>query len=267
MILALLIYQYVFLMKRTQCPCLSVIVCLFMLSSGYAFSDEIRVAVASNFSPVMKNLAARFEENTGHIVTLISGSTGKHYAQIKHGAPFHAFFSADVERAKRLEEEGDALVGSRFTYAIGHLVLWSPEAAYVDASSKVLERAEYRHLAIANPKLAPYGKAAQEVLQTMGLWSLTQARLVRGENISQTFQFVKSGNAELGFVAYSQLKPPTLSEPSITGSFWLVPQQLYTPIEQQVVLLQDNSAARDFLLFVKSETSQSIIQRYGYSTP
>ena len=253
-------------MKLARSLSILVTTCLFALSSGYVSSDEIRVAVASNFSPVMKKLAENFEANTHHTVTLITGSTGKHYAQIKHGAPFHIFFAADIERAKRLEEEGDAVIGSRFTYAIGHIVLWSPEAGYVDINNNVLESAEYRHLAIANPKLAPYGKAAQEVLESLELWSSTQVRLVRGENISQTFQFVKSGNAELGFIAYSQIKKSAQFEQKVEGSFWLVPQELYTPIEQQAVLLQDNPVAREFLLFVKSEASKSIIHNYGYST-
>ncbi len=254
-------------MKLVRPLSLLVTTCLFALFSGGVSSDEIRVAVASNFVPVMKILAEHFEANTHHTVTLISGSTGKHYAQIKHGAPFHVFFAADVERAKRLEEEGDAVMGSRFTYTIGHLVLWSPETGYVGANSKVLESAEYRHLAIANPKLAPYGRAAKEVLEAIGLWSSTQASLVRGENIGQAFQFVKSGNAELGFIAYSQIKNPTQFEQKMTGSFWMVPQQLYSPIEQQAVLVKNNSAAREFILFVKSEASQSIIQKHGYSTP
>jgi len=255
------------LMKLARSFYLFATIGLFMLYSGHVASGEIRVAVASNFSPVMKSLAKRFEANTHHTITLIFGSTGKHYAQIKHGAPFHAFFSADAERATRLEEEGDAVAGSRFTYAIGHIVLWSPETDYIDANGKVLESTRYRHLAIANPKLAPYGKAAQEVLQTMGLWSAKQASLVRGENIGQTFQFVKSGNAELGFIAYSQIKKPEQFEQKIAGSLWLIPKQLYTPILQQAVLLQDNPIAREFLSFVKSEASQSIIQAYGYSTP
>ena len=251
-------------MKLVRSLALLVTIFLFALSSGYVSSDEIRVAVASNFSPVMKKLAKKFEANTHHTVTLISGSTGKHYAQVKHGAPFHVFFAADTERAQRLEAEGDAVAGSRFTYAIGHIALWSPEAGYVDENSNVLENAKFRHLAIANPKLAPYGKAAQEILESLALWSSTQTRLVRGENVSQTFQFVKSGNAELGFIAYSQI---IQLEPNVAGSFWLVPQALYTPIEQQAVLLQDNPAAREFMLFIKSESSQSIIHNYGYSTP
>jgi molybdate transport system substrate-binding protein len=195
---------------------------------------------------------------------LIFGSTGKHYAQIKNGAPFDAFFAADVRRPELLEKEGVALPGSRFTYAIGKLVLWSPKTGYVDPDASILERGEFHHLAIANPKLAPYGKAAQEILQALGLWDRHSGRLVRGENIGQTFQFVDSGNAEFGFVAYSQVKHP--NQP-IKGSFWEVPQSLYTPIKQQAVLLKDKEAARVFLSFVRSDEALKIIHDYGYDTP
>lgn len=227
-------------------------------------AGEIHVAVASNFTEAIKSIAGRFEASTGHRVTLISGSTGKQYAQIINGAPFDAFFAADVRRPKLLEEEAIARPGSRFTYAIGKVILWSPKAGYVDNNIKVLEQENYRYLAIANPKLAPYGKAAQEVLQAHGLWDALQGRMVRGENIGQAFQFVKSGNAELGFVAYSQVKRP--GHP-IEGSFWEVPQSLYSPIEQQAVLLKDSDTARAFLLFVKSDESLDIIRGFGYGTP
>lgn len=238
--------------------------CLFLLGAGQAVSGEIRVAVASNFNSVIKHLAERFESSTGHSVILIFGSTGKHYAQIRHGAPFHAFLAADLERPKRLEEEGYTVPNSRFTYAIGHIALWSPKPGYVSANGDVLESTKYHYLAIGNPKLAPYGKAAKEVLKSKGLWHSKQARIVRGENIAQTFQFVKSGNAQLGFIAYSQIKQPNKM---IEGSWWLVPQALYTPIEQQAVLLKNNDLAHQFLSFVKSEASRTIIQSYGYSTP
>ena len=235
-----------------------------MLVPGRSIAEEIRVAVASNFADAMASIAMHFEASADHNVTLSFGSTGKHYAQIKNGAPFDAFFAADVRRPERLEKEGVALPGSRFTYAVGKLVLWSPEPGYVDPESSVLERHEFRHLAIANPKLAPYGKAAEEVLRARGLWGRLSGRLVRGENIGQTFQFVKSGNAELGFVAYSQVKRP--NQP-VAGSFWEAPQALYTPIEQQAVLLKDNEAARAFLAFVRSEGALKIIHEYAYDTP
>ena len=235
-----------------------------VLAPGQSMGEEIRVAVASNFTAAIASIAKRFEVGTDHKVTPIFGSTGKHYAQIKNGAPFDAFFAADVRRPEHLEKEGVALPGSRFTYAVGKVVLWSPRTGYVDPQASVLERGEFHHLAIANPKFAPYGKAAQEVLQERGLWGRLSGRLVRGENIGQTFQFVNSGNAELGFVAYSQVKRP--NQP-IEGSFWEVPQALYTRIEQQAVLLKDNEVARAFLSFVRSDEALKIIRDHGYETP
>jgi molybdate transport system substrate-binding protein len=235
-----------------------------MLAPGQTIAEEIRVAAASNFTDAITSIAKRFEATTNHKVTLIFGSTGKHYAQIKNGAPFDAFFAADVRRPELLEKESVALPGSRFTYAVGKVVLWSPKTGYVDPEGRILERGEFRYLAIANPKLAPYGKAAQEILQARRLWGRLSGRLVRGENIGQTFQFVKSGNAELGFVAYSQVKRPNQS---IEGTFWEVPQALYTSIEQQAVLLKDSVAARAFLSFVRSREALKIIHDYGYDTP
>ncbi len=227
-------------------------------------ADEIRVSAASNFTNAIKSIAQRFERNTGHKVILSFGSTGKHYAQIKNGAPFDIFFAADKRRPQLLEKEGLVVPGSRSTYAVGKIVLWSPKPGYVDGGGKVLQQRKFSHLAIANPKFAPYGRAAQEVLNKLEIWDKIKDRLVRGENISQTFHFVTSGNAELGFVAYSQLKHPGLS---IEGSFWEVPQVLYTPVEQQVVLLRDTEAARSFLSFVRSEEIREIIRRYGYGIP
>jgi molybdate transport system substrate-binding protein len=235
---------------------------ILLIITGQTKADEIHVAVASNFTDVIKILAARFEADTDHSITLISGSTGKHYAQIKNGAPFDAFFAADVERPKRLEAEGVAKPGSRFTYAMGKIVLWSPKADYVDETGQVLKQQTFHHLAIANPKLAPYGQAAQAVLQTQGLWASLQGRLVLGENIGQTFQFIKSGNAELGFVAYAQVK-----RLGHGGSLWMVPQSLYAPIEQQAVLLKENEVAQAFLSFVKNDTARKIIHKFGYDTP
>jgi len=232
-----------------------------LFTTGYSFAEDIRVAVASNFSSAMTTLAQRFEADTGHKVTLIPGSTGKHYAQIKHGAPYDVFLAADTKRPEILEQEGLALPGSRFTYAIGKIILWSPIAGIVDSEGKVLEQGAFRYLAIANPRLAPYGKAAQQVLQKRGLWGPLKGKIVRGENIGQTFQFVGSGNAEMGFVAYSQLKRPGQS---IAGSFWEVPESLYDPIEQQAVLLKNNKAARKFLLFMKSDWARDMIHRFGY---
>lgn len=234
------------------------------LGSGPVAAAELRVAAASNFTRAMTAIARVFEQNTQHRVLLSFGSTGKHYAQIRNGAPFDAFFAADARRPELLEQEGLAIPGSRFTYALGKVVLWSPQVDYVDKDGEILALGQFRHLAIANPRLAPYGVAAQQILQARGLWDELSQRLVRGENMGQAFQFVKSGNAELGFVAWSQLLLP--GHP-VEGSYWDVPQSLYRPIEQQAVLLKDNDAARAFISFMRSEEIIKIIQEHGYDTP
>lgn len=236
-------------------------ICLLLVLPCYALAETIRVAVASNFSEPIKAIAAKYEDHTGHRLILVFGSTGKHYAQIKNGAPFDLFLAADTHRPQLLEQQGIAIMGSRFTYARGQLVLWSLRNNYVDAEGKVLESGEYMHLAIANPKLAPYGKAAQEVLESRELWKTLQQRLVRGESIGQTYQFVRSGNAELGFVAYSQITRPAHIN---TGSYWIIPQALYQPIEQQAVLLENNAVARDFMSFLQKQEVKTIIKLYGY---
>ena len=236
-------------------------ICLLLLLPCYALADTIRVAVATNFSEPIKVIAAQYEKLTGHRLILVFGSTGKHYAQIKYGAPFDIFLAADRRRPQLLEQQEIAIAGSRFTYARGRLVLWSPRKDYVDAEGKVLESGEYNRLAIANPKLAPYGKAAQEVLESRGLWKAIRQRLVRGESIGQTYQFVRSGNAELGFIAYSQVKRPNHTN---TGSYWLIPQALYEPIDQQVVLLKENTVARNFMSFLQKQEVKTIITQYGY---
>jgi molybdate transport system substrate-binding protein len=228
-------------------------------------ADEILVAVATNFAAPMQAIVARFAETTGNKVVPVFGSTGKHYAQIKNGAPFAAFLAADTERPALLEKERVAVADSRFTYAVGRLVLWSPREGYVDPGGQVLTDGDYRHLAIANPVVAPYGRAAQEVLAARGLWEgLQRGRLVRGEDIGQTFQFVRSGNVELGFVAYSQVKRP--GHPP-EGSWWVVPQALYRPIEQQAVQLEDDATARAFLAFLRGDKARAIIADYGYALP
>ncbi len=260
----MLVKHKLFLIVLVAAAIVLLIAVASMLTTERATAGEIRVAVASNFADAIEDIAKRFEAKTGHRVTLTFGSTGKHYAQIKNGAPFDAFFAADIRHPELLEKEGLALPGSRFTYAVGKVVLWSPKAGYVDPEGRVLEQVDFRHLAIANPKLAPYGQAAQEVLQARGIWDKLSERLVLGENIGQTFQFVETGNAELGFVAYSQVKRP--GRP-IEGSWWDVPQTLYTPIEQQAVLLKDSDLARDFLAYVRSDEALKTIREYGYGTP
>lgn len=238
--------------------------CLFMTAAERAAADRLQVAVASNFASTLTRLAERFEQRSGHQVVVVPGSTGKHYAQIRNGAPFAAFFAADARRPERLEAEGTAAPGSRFTYAVGRLVLWSPKPGFVDAAGEVLSSGRYRHLAIANPRLAPYGEAARQALRALGLWQAHQGRLVFGENIGQTFHFVNSGNAELGLVALSQVVPP---DGAVKGSYWTLPPSLYAPIEQQAVALADTKPAREFLAFVRSEDARRIIHSFGYETP
>ena len=250
--------------RRTRSGALRALAALALVCgalSAPARAGEIRVAVATNFASAMTELVNAFEAEGEHTVVVSAGSTGAHYAQIKNGAPFELFFAADVERPALLEAEGVAVQGSRFTYAIGRVALWSPLADFVDADGHVLETASFRHLAIANPDLAPYGVAAREVLERRGLWETLRDRIVQGQDIGQAYSFVHTGNAELGFVAYSQL---VRRDVPVEGSVWLVPEELHTPIEQQAVLLKDAPAARAFLDFVKGPDARAIIRRFGY---
>lgn len=220
--------------------------------------------MASNFAAPLKVLAQAFERETGHRVLPSIGSTGALYAQVVHGAPFHVFLSADDRTPARLESEGRSVAGTRFVYATGRLALWSAQPGLVDPQGQVLARDASARLAVANPKLAPYGVAALEVLERLGQRERWQARLIQGENIAQVHQFVASGNAGLGFVALSQVMQ-TGVWPS--GSGWVVPQNLHTPLRQEAVLLQRGAsqpAARAFLDFLKSEPARRIIAAYGY---
>ena len=245
-----------------------IVVCQFFFLNE-AIADEIKIAVASNFYPTMKELVTHFESitpnsDTTNNIVLISGSSGKHYAQILNGAPFDLFFSADKLRPNMLEKEEVFNNQSRFTYALGKLALWSPFNEYVDSDGQVLYNDDFRFIAIANPKIAPYGIASKETLTSMNLWQDMEEKLVRGENIAQTFQFAKSGNAKLGFVSYSQILSLNSSS---EGSYWLVPQDMYQPIEQQAILLKDSSLGKDFLSFIKSNEALDIIKRNGYDLP
>ncbi|MEA3412618.1 MAG: molybdate ABC transporter substrate-binding protein [Pseudomonadota bacterium] len=236
-----------------------------MIPNGVCADETtLRVAVASNFRTAIEVLADQFRRETGYKVDLVFGSTGKHYAQILNGAPFDVFFAADTERPRLLVEQGAALPDTRSTYALGRLVLWSPIPGYVDRDGAVLGKGDFRHLAIANPKLAPYGRAAEEVLRRGGHWEALRNRMVRGENISQTFQYVGSGNAELGFVAYSQVKR---RDGPVSGSCWDVPESSYSPIEQQVVLLRESAAGRALLSFIGGRSAARIIRNAGYGLP
>ena len=237
------------------------LVVLLLVSGTQSEADEVKIAVATNFVGAMNALVERFEQASGHSVLVSSGSTGGHYAQIKNGAPFEAFFAADAERPRLLEAEGTAVPGSRFLYAVGRVALWSARPGYVDADAAVLGSGDFRHLAIANPDLAPYGAAARDVLMARGLWDRVQPRLVRGQDIGQAHSFVQTGNAELGFVAWAQIKQPGRE---ITGSYWLVPESLHRPIEQEAVLLRDVPAARALMEFIKGAEAREIIRSYGY---
>ncbi len=225
---------------------------------------EVSIAVAANFTAPMQKIAQVFEQETGHKALLSFGSTGNFYAQIKNGAPFQLLLAADGETPLKIERDGLGVPGSRFTYAIGKLVLWSKQAGYVDAKGDILRSGKFQRLAIANPKLAPYGAAAIETMSKLGILADVQSKFVQGENIAQTYQFIATENAQLGFVALSQI----LSDGKIsTGSAWIVPSGLHAPIQQDAVLLskgKDSPAASAFLGFLKSEKAKALIRSFGY---
>ncbi|MEX8504485.1 molybdate ABC transporter substrate-binding protein [Leptothrix ochracea] len=230
-----------------------------------AQAGEVQVAVASNFTAPMQAMAVAFERETGHTVRMSFGASGKFYAQIKHGAPFEVLLSADDEKPAQLEKDGLTVLGSRFTYALGTLVLWSAQAGLVDAKGEVLAKGAFQKLAIAAPKLAPYGAAAMEVLSGMGVLAAVQPKLVQGENIAQTYQFVSTGNAELGFVALSQVMKDGVLNAG--GSAWIVPAKLHRPIRQDAVLLakgRGNVAAEALLAYLKTDKTQTLLRAYGY---
>ncbi|MEE4463440.1 molybdate ABC transporter substrate-binding protein [Azotobacter chroococcum] len=229
-----------------------------------AQAGEVQIAVAANFTAPIKEIAAEFEKDTGHKVIASLGPTGGFYTQIHNGAPFEVFLSADDATPERLEKEGATVAGSRFTYAIGKLVLWSAKPGYVDGKGEVLKKNAFKHLAIANPKTAPYGAAATQVLAKLGLGEAVKPKLVEGANIAQAHQFVATGNAELGFVALSQVsKDGKLTE----GSGWTVPAELHDPIRQDAVILakgKDNPAAQALVDYLKGPKAAKVIKAYGY---
>jgi len=229
-----------------------------------AEADEVQVAVAANFTAPIKEIAADFEKDTGHKLIASFGPTGGFYTQIHNGAPFEVFLAADDSTPAKLEKEGATVAGSRFTYAIGKLVLWSPKPGYVDDKGEVLKKNAFQHLSIANPKTAPYGAAATQVLAKLGLTEKLAPKLVEGTSIAQAHQFVATGNAELGFVALSQVsKDGKLTE----GSAWNVPANLYEPIRQDAVILakgKDNPAAKALVDYLKGAKAAKVIKAYGY---
>ncbi len=227
-------------------------------------ADEVHLAVASNFAAPLKIIAASFDKDSGHTATVTLGATGRFYAQIKNGAPFDVFLSADDETPARLEKEGDAVAGTRFTYAVGRLALWSPRANFVDAGGKILKTGNFTNIALASPKLAPYGAAAVETLKQLGLLAMLEPRFVLGENIGQTYSFVATGNAALGFVALSQVVEDGKIK---SGSGWVVPAKLHGPLRQDAVLLakgKANAGAMAFMAYLKTDRARSVIRSYGY---
>ena len=238
-----------------------------------AHAAEVTVAVAANFAAPMQQIARAFAQDTGHQAVVSLGATGSFYAQIRNGAPFHVFLSADDETPQRLEREGLAVAGTRFTYALGQLVLWSPQPGRVDDRGEVLRTGAFPRLAIANPRLAPYGQAAMQVLDRLGVAAQWQPRLVVGENIAQAYQFVATGNASLGFVALSQVLVDGRMDGRIggrirEGSAWIVPPSLHDPIRQDAVLLsrgQGNPAATALLAYLRSDKARAVIRAHGYS--
>ena len=243
---------------------------LFALSfAAFALSaraDEIQVAVAANFAGAAQKIAAEFEHDTGHVVKLSFGATGKFYAQIAAGAPFDVLLAADQATPGKLVAEGKAVPATLHTYAIGRLVLWSADPGVVDGKGDVLKSGKWKHLSVADAKLAPYGQAAKETLAALKLTDAVQSRLVTGENIGQALQFVQTGNAELGFVALGQVQPPDGSR--VPGSMWLVPDNLYTPIRQDAVVIaatKASKAATEFVDYLAGDKARVVIKAYGYS--
>ena len=243
---------------------LSVLLFAGLGMSTLAQAAEVSVAVAANFTGPMEKIAPAFEKATGHKALVAYGTVGKFYAQIKNGAPFEVLISADDATPKRLESDGLALRESRFTYAIGKLVLWSTKPELIDAKGEVLKAGNFRHLAVANPKVAVYGAAAVEVMQQMGVDKALESKLVLGENITQAYQFAATGNADLGFVALSQIYKDGQYAP---GSYWMVPPNLYPQIRQDAVLLErgkNNPAATALLEYLKTDAAKAVIRSHGY---
>ncbi|MGG5870286.1 molybdate ABC transporter substrate-binding protein [Pseudomonas peli] len=235
-----------------------------LVFSSQALAEQVQVAVAANFTAPLQAIASEFEKDTGHSVLASFGATGQLYAQIQHGAPFEVLLSADESTPAKLDSEGLGVSGSRFTYAVGSLVLWSATPGYLDGSDAALKANQYRYLAIADPKTAPYGLAATQVLAKLGLTEAMQGKLVTGQSIAKALHFIATGNAELGFVALSQVyQDGQLS----SGSAWIVPAELHTPIRQDALILKQgehNPAAAAFTAYLKGEKAAAIIKSYGY---
>lgn len=249
-------------MVRT--PCIALLTLLLWGTALCTHAGEVRVAVAANFASTLQALRPAFERETGHTLVASVGSTGRFYAQIVNGAPFDVLLSADDETPARLEREGHAIKGTRLTYAVGRLVLWSAQPGRVDAQGEVLRRGQVQHIALADPRLSPYGAAAVEVMERLGVRAALQPRWVLGESVGQAYQFVASGNAPLGFVALAQVAQDGRIR---SGSGWIVPASLHTPLRQDAVLLaraRDNAAARALLAYLRSDAALRVLQDHGY---
>ena len=249
----------------TMKPIRTLSLALALLGAALAArADEVQVAVAANFTAPMQEIAKAFEAATGHQVLASFGSTGKFYSQITNGAPFEALLAADTQTPAKLEEDGAAVRGSSFVYAVGKLVLWSAKPDVVDKQGKVLKEGKFEHLSIANPKLAPYGAAGVEVMKAMGVFGAVEPKLVQADNIAQAFQFISTGNAQLGFVALSQVSK---DGKMAAGSAWIVPEKLYQPINQAAVILDKGKgkpAVIALMAFLKGEQARGIIRSFGY---
>ncbi|MGZ8173233.1 MULTISPECIES: molybdate ABC transporter substrate-binding protein [Methylobacter] len=242
----------------------SILLLGLLLATSISSAATTLVAVAANFAKPMTEIAEAFEKSTGHKANLSFGSSGKFVSQFENGGPFEVFLSADDKGPIKLEQSGLAVPNTRFTYALGKLVLWSATPGLVDVQGQVLSKGGFKHIALADPKLAPYGAAAVEVMKNRGLFDKLQPLFVQGENIAQTHQFVSTGNAELGFVAFSQV----IDNGKIAGgSGWIIPSDLYKPIRQDAILMKagaENPAAPALLNFLKSPEALAIIRKYGY---
>lgn len=242
----------------------SILLLGLLLTTSISSAATTLVAVAANFTKPMTEIAEAFEKSTGHSAKLSFGSSGKFVSQMENGGPFEVFLSADDKSPIKLEQSGLAVPNTRFTYALGKLVLWSATPGLVDDQGQVLSKGGFKHIALADPKLAPYGAAAVEVLKNQGVFDKLQPLFVQGENIAQTHQFISTGNAELGFVAFSQV----IDNGKIAGgSGWLIPSDLYKPIRQDAILMKtgaENPAAPALMQFLKSPEALAIIRKYGY---
>jgi molybdate transport system substrate-binding protein len=246
---------------------ISAVVVVFGLMCSPVLAGEVSVAVASNFAAPMERVVALFQKESGHKVKVRVGASGKLYAQIKSGAPFDVFLSADEENPKHLLQEGLAVSGSRFVYATGRLVLWSAQSDLVDDKGAVLNKGNFNMLVIANPGFSPYGVAAKETLTKLTMWNSIQRKLDKGDDVIQTYQMAATEKADLAFIALSQVMR---DGKGTSGSWWLVPPEMHNPIRQSAVLLsaaKDQAAAKEFLAFLKSEKARVVMRGFGYELP